>query len=103
MTKIRLYRIGRKKSPHYRIIVTDIKNKANGAYIENIGTYSPKDGSSSVNKNVALLWLSKGAQPTTVVKNIFSKHNINQLFAEYKLSLKAEVKAQNSKNIKAST
>ena len=39
--KIRLKRMGAKKSPFYRIVVADSRFPRDGRFIEEIGTYNP--------------------------------------------------------------
>ena len=71
--KIRLRRMGQKKSPFYRIIVADSRSPRNGRFIEEIGTYDPNTDPStiSVDEELAKIWLANGAQPTEVVGKIF--------------------------------
>lgn len=71
--KIRLRRMGQKKSPFYRIIVADSRSPRNGRFIEEIGTYDPNTDPStiSVDEELAKKWLANGAQPTEVVGKIF--------------------------------
>ncbi len=69
--KIRLKRMGKIRSPHYRIVVMDSRAKRDGRAIEEIGLYHPKNEPSviRVNSERAQYWLGVGAQPTeTVVK-----------------------------------
>ena len=70
--KIRLTRLGDKKSPFYRVVVTDSRKARDGAYIENIGTYNPLKNPAEIKVDVELAkkWLSNGAQPTETVKSI---------------------------------
>ena len=78
--KIRLTRVGAKKKPYYRIVVTDSRSPRDGKFIENIGTYDPKREPSKieVNKEKALDWLQKGAKPTNTVQKIFNIVNLKQ-------------------------
>ena len=78
--KIRLTRVGSKKKPYYRIIVTDSRSPRDGRFIENIGTYDPKTEPSTINldKEKALDWLKKGATPSGTVKKIFDIVNLKQ-------------------------
>ncbi len=78
--KIRLTRVGSKKNPYYRIIVTDSRSPRDGRFIENIGTYDPKTEPSTINldKEKALDWLKKGAIPSGTVKKIFDIVNLKQ-------------------------
>jgi small subunit ribosomal protein S16 len=64
--KIRLQRIGKKRSPHYRIVVADSRTHRNGRVIEEIGRYVPTNHPSiiEVQSERAKYWLSVGAQPT---------------------------------------
>lgn len=67
--KIRLKRLGKLKTPHYRIVVADSRTKRDGRVIEEIGRYVPTNDPSiiEVNSERALYWLSVGAQPTEQV------------------------------------
>jgi len=71
--KIRLKRIGKKRAPHYRIVVMDARTKRDGRAIEEIGKYNPKTEPSfiHVESDRAQYWLSVGAQPTEAVEAIF--------------------------------
>ncbi|MBC8390140.1 MAG: 30S ribosomal protein S16 [Actinobacteria bacterium] len=78
--KIRLTRVGSKKKPFYRIIVTDIRSPRDGKFIERIGTYDPKEEPSKIelDKDKAINWLKKGARPTNTVQKIFNIVNLKQ-------------------------
>ena len=41
MVKMRLTRMGDKKSPFYRIVIIDSRNARDGAYIDKVGHYNP--------------------------------------------------------------
>jgi len=60
---IRLFRLGKKDKPFYRIVVTDKKNKRQGKYIEKIGYYNPlkKPAEMKINKERLDYWLNRGA------------------------------------------
>ncbi|TCJ22592.1 30S ribosomal protein S16 [Nocardioides jejuensis] len=70
--KIRLKRLGKIRVPQYRIVVVDAKKKRDGAVIEEIGTYRPKEEPSfiAVTSERAQYWLGVGAQPTEAVEAI---------------------------------
>jgi len=70
--KIRLKRMGKIRTPFYRIVVADSRTKRDGRVIEEIGTYNPKTEPStiSVASERAQYWLSVGAQPTEAVAAI---------------------------------
>ena len=67
--KIRLKRLGKIRSPHYRIVVADSRTKRDGRVIEEIGRYIPTENPSfiEVNSERAQYWLGVGAQPTEQV------------------------------------
>ena len=77
MVRIRMTRVGQKHIPFYRIGVFDARTRRDGAYIENLGTYDPRQ--KDPKKKVALnrerfdYWVSKGAQPTEALARIL-KH-----------------------------
>lgn len=82
--KLRLTRMGSKKRPTYRIVASDSRVKRDGKYLELIGTYNPITKETKLNEEIALKWLSTGAQPSDTVKNIFSKFGIMKKFSEQK-------------------
>ena len=67
--KIRLKRMGKIRTPFYRIVVADSRTKRDGRVIEEIGTYNPKADPSiiTVDGERAQYWLGVGAQPTEAV------------------------------------
>ena len=77
--KIRLSRVGRKKSPIYRIVVADSRSPRDGKVIENIGRYNPQEEPSliEVDEEKAREWLAKGAQPTGTVAKLLSVKGIS--------------------------
>ena len=78
MVKIRLRRMGAKKSPFYRIVVADSRSPREGRFIEEIGTYNPLTNPSTVNvdADAVKIWIAKGAQPTDTVKALLKKEGI---------------------------
>ncbi|MSO28789.1 MAG: 30S ribosomal protein S16 [Candidatus Planktophila sp.] len=72
-TKIRLMRMGKIRTPFFRIVVTDSRKARNGLSIEEIGRYVPGQEPSimEVNSDRAQYWLGVGAQPTAAVEAIF--------------------------------
>jgi small subunit ribosomal protein S16 len=81
--KIRLKRLGKIRSPHYRIVVMDARTKRDGRAIEEIGLYHPKNDPSviRVNSERAQYWLSVGAQPTEAVVAILKRTGDWQKFS----------------------
>lgn len=72
--KIRLQRHGAKKRPFYFIVVANSTSRRDGKFIEKLGTYNPLTvpATVSVNRERALHWLEKGAEPTHTVHRILS-------------------------------
>lgn len=78
MVKIRLRRMGAKKSPFYRVVVADSRYPRDGRFIEEIGYYNPMVNPDEVKVDAekAKKWISNGAQMTDTVKLLFKKHNV---------------------------
>ena len=81
--KIRLKRLGKIRSPHYRIVVADSRTKRDGRAIEEIGKYHPKNDPSliEVDSERAQYWLSVGAQPSEAVVALFKRTGDWQRFS----------------------
>lgn len=81
-TKIRLKRMGKIRTPQYRIVVMDSRQKRDGQAIEEIGIYQPKNDPSiiQVDSERAQHWLSVGAQPTEAVIAILKRSGDWQQF-----------------------
>lgn len=75
MTVIRLTRMGRKKRPFYRVVVTDSRKHRSGGWIESIGYYDPMTDPATVKIDEERMgyWLSVGAQPSDRVKKLTAK------------------------------
>jgi small subunit ribosomal protein S16 len=86
--KIRLKRMGAKKSPFYRIVVADSRSPRDGRFIETVGTYNPvaDPAQIEINEELALKWLQNGAKPSDTVRNLFSKKGIMEKFHNAKNS-----------------
>ncbi|MEJ7768980.1 MAG: 30S ribosomal protein S16 [Chitinophagaceae bacterium] len=72
--KMRLQRHGSKKRPFYFVVVADARAPRDGKFIQKIGTYNPQTVPASIqlDRQKALEWLHKGAQPTDTVRRILS-------------------------------
>ncbi len=73
--KIRLKRIGMKKHPFYRVVVTDERNPRDGNFIEEIGTYDPmkQPAEIKIDNDKAISWMKNGAQPSDTVRALLKK------------------------------
>lgn len=76
--KIRLRRMGAKKSPFYRIVVADSRSPRDGRFIEEIGNYNPLMDPPAINLDIekAKEWIKNGAQPTETVRSILKKSGV---------------------------
>lgn len=72
MVKIRLARVGSKKNPIYRVVVSDARMKRDGRNIDTIGRYNPRTEPSTVEIDMekANSWIGQGAQPTAAVARL---------------------------------
>lgn len=73
--KLRLARHGSKKNPFYRIVAADERNRRDGRFLEQLGTYDPayKPAAVALKRDRVTYWLSTGAQPTDTVRNILDQ------------------------------
>jgi small subunit ribosomal protein S16 len=78
MVKIRLKRMGMKKKPFYRLVVTDSRNARDGRAIEELGYYNPVSDVDSLKIDVerAKYWIGTGAQPTDTVRGLLKKGGV---------------------------
>ena len=78
--KIRLKRIGAKKTPFYRIVVADSRYPRNGRFIEEIGYYDPMKTPAEIKMDDEKVqkWLKNCAQPTETVKSLIAKNGNQQ-------------------------
>ena len=76
--KMRLTRLGDKKSPFYRIVVVDSRKARDGEYIDKVGHYNPTSQPEQIviDEAKAKDWLSKGVQPTETVKTLLIRQGI---------------------------
>lgn len=71
--RIRLTRVGAKKQPSYRFVVSDSRNARDGRSLDTLGHYNPRSEPAEikVDEDKAREWLSKGAQPSDTVARLF--------------------------------
>lgn len=88
--KIRLKRMGAKRSPFYRVVVADARSPRDGRFIEEIGYYNPLTDPAKVkiNEERALKWLLDGAQPSDTVRSLFRREGILKKLHEAKYTKK---------------
>lgn len=75
MLKIKLARFGKKKQPHYRIVVNEARDKRDGKYVALLGHYAPTQTPKilTVDLENYKLWVKKGAQPTETVESLIKR------------------------------
>ncbi|MFO0627845.1 MAG: 30S ribosomal protein S16 [Polyangiales bacterium] len=75
MVKIRLARIGTKKTPVYRIVAADSRAFRDGRHLERLGTYNPRvAGAFTVNYDRVKYWQSVGAQLSEELTSLLKRH-----------------------------
>ena len=76
MLSIRMTRVGSKKKPYFRVVVTEALSKRESEFVENLGTYNPRTKPAQVelNKDRVQHWLGKGARPSDSVRTLLAKH-----------------------------
>ncbi len=81
--RIRLRRIGKRKQPQYRLVVSEASSPRDGRFIESIGRYNPREDPAliSVNEERALWWLRKGAEPSDTAKAMLRKAGVWETFS----------------------
>lgn len=83
--KIRLKRMGSKKSPFYRIVVAESRKPRDGRFIEEIGYYNPLTEPKilKVDADKANNWIKNGAKPTTTVDRLFKENAVYEATGNY--------------------
>lgn len=77
MLVIRLFRIGKKRQPSFKIVVTDKRNSpCGGRFVEQVGFYNPLTKEKVLKKNRINYWLSVGAKPSPTVHNLLVSEKI---------------------------
>ena len=96
--KIRLTRLGDKKSPFYRVVVADSRTSRDGKVIENLGYFNPlKENELKIDKEKTLTWIKNGAQPTETARTLLVKAGVVENQKPY-TSKKVTPKKKEAKN-----
>ena len=93
MIRIRLRRIGKKRTPHYRVVVADKPDRRDGKFIETLGSYDPHQDPPSliIDGDKAKDWIAKGAQPSEAAEKLLVKAGIIEKKAAFpKVKLEAK-------------
>ena len=99
MLKIKLARFGKRNQPHFRIVVNRARDKRDGAYVAQVGHYTPAQIPKILEIDVKeyKAWLKKGAQPTATVAALFKRYQSGNPFPERKPQLSRKAKAKLAK------
>ncbi len=83
MLAIRMRRVGSKKKPYFRVVVTEAKSSLESDFVENLGTYNPRSRPAKVEIDKSRLehWLKQGARPSDSVRTLMAKHLTRDLGA----------------------
>ena len=83
MLSIRMTRMGSKKKPYFRLVVTEGRSALQSSFVENLGTYNPrtKPAKVEINRERVQYWLQKGARPSDSVRTLLAKHVTRDLSA----------------------
>ena len=95
MVRIRLRRVGRKKTPVYRIVVADSRAPRDGRFIEIIGQYSPRQGENAIalKADRANYWLDVGAQPSDTVRSLLRRAGVLKARHEARVASRLQARA----------
>jgi small subunit ribosomal protein S16 len=82
--------MGSKKRPFYRIVVANSTSKRDGRAIEQLGFYDPltEPATVKIDSDKAVLWLTRGAQPTDTVADLLKKNGVTEKFETAKAAAK---------------
>jgi small subunit ribosomal protein S16 len=83
MLSIRMTRVGSKKKPFFRVVISEGRSALQSDVVENLGTYNPRSKPAQVelNKERITYWLGKGAKPSDSVRTLLDKHLTRDLSA----------------------
>ena len=86
MVRIRLRRVGGKKQPSYRIVAADKESPRDGRFLENLGYYNPRTEPATLRMKEDRIydWMSKGAQPSDSVKQLFTYAGLMDRYQRFK-------------------
>lgn len=73
--KIRLTRVGSIHNPHYRVVVAEARSRRDGAAVELLGTYAPRNKGDQLKLDLDRVdyWIAKGAKPTDTMGAMIKK------------------------------
>ena len=93
MVRIRLRRTGLRHQPSYRVVVADIESPRDGRFLEIVGSYNPITNpfTFDVKEDRIYEWMSKGAQPSESVVQLFKSAGVLDRYERFKKGESLEV------------
>ena len=103
MVRIRFRRVGGKGQPSYRLVAADKEAPRDGRFLEVLGFYNPRTHPSTitVKEDRVFDWLSKGAQPSDSVMQVFNSIDLMARYERFKQGESIEVLLQEAKEAEA--
>jgi small subunit ribosomal protein S16 len=76
MLVIRMRRMGAKKNPHFRVVVTEARTARESDFIESLGVYDPAAQPEKLvlDRERYAYWVKSGAQPSDTVRTLVARH-----------------------------
>ena len=76
MVVIRLRKMGSKKRPFFRVVVTDSRTARDSSFVEIVGHYNPRTKPAKVviDRERISHWVGKGAQLSDTVRTLLKRH-----------------------------
>lgn len=104
MVRLRLRRVGAKGQPSYRIIAAEKEAPRDGRFIEILGNYNPRTEPATIKIDEQRVydWLSKGAQPSESVAQLFKSAGLNERYERFKKGEAVETLLEEAKAAEAS-
>jgi small subunit ribosomal protein S16 len=104
MVRIRLRRTGQKGQPSYRLVIADKESPRDGRFLEIVGFYNPRTDPSTLNikEDRIYEWMSKGAQPTESVAQLFKSIGTQERFERFKAGESVETLLAEAESVRAS-
>ncbi len=103
MLAIRLARVGRKKQPIYRIVVSEKSKDMYGNHLEILGTYNPRSKATELKNERIEHWLKNGAKPSNTVQNLLINQGLiksDKKSKAVRITKKRTIKLEAKKGVK---
>ena len=103
MVRIRLRRVGAKGQPSYRVVAADKESPRDGRFLEILGHYNPRTEPATIHLEEDRIydWMSKGAQPSDAVKQLFHTTGLNERLERFKQGEDIEILLEEAESAEA--